>query len=337
MSEKQLKAGNNSEVILAGALNGITIAVRRGDIKLLSQCYGMLKDHDGSRIWLRWHLPLTVLSEAWYLIPFLQKLAGLDNDKADKAVKQFLTIATRNPKSRDVISLVHTVMLMKSVALKRFIRGESEGVPDIGYLRHQEYLSYLDAIEAGPDEYAGKDTRKMTKFETDGYEFLIKRVMESGKVQHQHIYLAGLILLNQRGIPQKTVGDRVELGKQVRWPRVDEELLPWYCYTPETWVGKTALESCLNEKGHFQIEDRAISRYQVELIWQLIEVMETETNEVGLIDKPTCFDSMWWPCLRDTYAIIPGLTHEETRSVWNSHIQPRISEAVYETLKGLAK
>jgi len=316
------------EVDYDAARNGVQLAIRRGDVELALCALRIAWSHEPSKPWLMWHLPMKVLAEVWYLIPYLVNLKDVAPEHSYAVLEQFIKMAAGCKSSRDVSSLIRVVLLVKTLTLERFLMGKTDSpAPADAYLKHPEYVKMISSLELGPDGFLEQNPRKFTKFEQQALDYLKERAYGQGLMQHKYVLMSAIVLLTMRGISEKAVKERVEVVKALPDPEVKKEPLPWFCYTPPCDASGTILKAISGGEDFIKVGKRKVTLQQAEIMWTCFEGEISDIEETGPENlKPTCFETLWQKCLVDSYGVIGSLSVEETKAVW-ADLRPMVQEA----------
>lgn len=296
-----------------GARSGIQKAIRRGDLNLANTSFDILLSEKAHWQWFKWRLPILVEEEIWYMLGELAELMKSNPTPID--YKRFIYKVCVANKSKDTAGLYRISELENQI-----IPNNKEVNMMSKYMKvaNNNPVSIVEQIYKECTEL-----RQLSEYELDAMKLMRNRTYQGGMLGDRFCCVSSLILITYRGLNKdditKHIKYAIERYKKKSGNKLPEKIeLPWYIFDMHTMKGKMA-------KGVF--ERKFLSNYpqitDFTRFWFHNEsgyIPDYLIKEIGLIDNPTAFDTMYYP-------IIKSIQLKGTDGLWKE-IQPIIKKLV---------
>lgn len=275
---------------ISGCRNSMLTAIRRGDHDLAKSTFDTIWYSDGQRTWLKWRLPLMVVSEAYHLIgeyAQLIKRQKTSRGSEEKTYKTFIHILVATDKSKDVDALCRLSDLDVVKIENRYIEVHSVRQMLANYSFDYEAilsmledkLSYLSDYE----QFAGK--------------FLLDKIREGGPMSGIRLMLVCTMLICIRGLPQNDIKNKLRdivqsrnLVSKIKTNGYRD--FPWYAFDSKTAIGIQAAKNLTQTFPKAKVMDMC-RHFEIDFIPEKSFDGTRFDNA-----KPNCFDNLWWPYYR---------------------------------------
>jgi len=313
----------NEKDFLYGCHSGIQKAIRRSDLDLAKTCFDAMWQEKEHRNWLKWRTTILAEEDCWQMLGELAIFYSSKPGDDEVAWRRMLYQLALVDKSKDTESLMFLAQMPAHET-------EIEEHPEMKDMRAWLARIGKDDPSSVAEELWEYANDGLSDYEKAAARLLKSRLYQGGMLADRLACLGGVLLIKHRGLKLEEIRSHMTdassryLTEVGRKPKTVN--LPWDVFDMHTQVGMVASSVFMKRYAE---RYPGLDKQTFENAWFYFESAWNKYDRLtALKEKPSCFESMWWPILIKKTIVFSDLKPKQVKKLWDTEMSDVMKKLV---------